>query len=184
MIHMLLEIFKSYPYTQKRLIVGLLLVLLVGGMGIRTIIASDMKNLKNQKALYSDVVKRDKELSQAAPLQTQIAAYSNQLSKTKEPDWMIQTVQKAAGDAGLSLVAVTPQDFIKEGDFEKLFLSVEGDGSYHQVGKFMEVIENHTPFIFLSQMRLEKNVIAGKTADHLRIFLVLNAYHESSGCSQ
>ena len=177
MIRILVEVFKRYSFAQKRVILIVLTGVVGSALGLRLFIFGDIGEIKKNKRLVSEAVKRKTALSRAEAALAQMRSRRDLLAASRNPDWMMRAVYKAAAESGLSVTSISPQNLEKSQDFEKISLIVEAEGGYHQVGKFMEFIENQKPWIFLSQLRLEKLPGAGR---QLKFTSVLSAYHETA----
>ncbi len=180
MIRILLEVFKRYNFAQKRIILFLLIGVIGPALALRLFISGDLKEIKKNKKMTAEALKRKAALLQATTAQAQMQGYQELLAVSKNPDWMMQAVHKAAAESGLSVVSLSPQNSEKIDDFEKISLLVEAEGGYDQVGKFVEHLENYEPWIFLNQLRLERLSAAG-AGRRLKLSSVLAAYHEVSG---
>ncbi len=183
LIQIIMTVYRRYPFEQKRLILAGAIGLLGLGIGIRGVVLGDLAAIHKDKALSALAGKTREAVMLAAASQAQVRSYQDRLSTSRQTDWMMQTVQRAAADTAISLVSVSPQGAEKDDDFEKNSLLVEADGGYHQVGAFVEKIENHKPWIFVSHLRLEKP--AASAADkRLKVYMLLTAYREISGTGQ
>ncbi len=180
MIHILLEIFKKYTFQQKRILLVLAVGLAVSGLGMRSFVSGDLAAIQKNKTLLAKAVQRNAALTQTVFLATVAQKYQEALSRSRENSWMMEAVHRSASEAGFSVLSVSPQNSEKKDVFEKMSLSVEGDGSYKQIGKFVELMENHNPWIFLDTLRLEKATPPGFSR-RLKAYLILSAYHEPSG---
>ncbi len=183
MKEMILEAFNRYPLQQRKMILAVLTALVLSGLMARFLILPDTAAVKKNRLLIAEAQSRWKTMEEIIPFEAQVNSYRASLSPSKEPDWMMKKVQEAASQSGLNLVSVSPQNPEKEDSFERLPLSVEAQGGYHQVGKFLELIENSKPSILLGQLRMEKFGI-NTTVQKLRINMVLYAYYEIKGSVQ
>ena len=180
MIHILLEIFKKYTFQQKQILLIFCVALVVSGLGMRLFIMGDLASIQKNKVFLAKAISRNTVLTQTVSLSAETEKYRGALSGSKEASWMMEAVHRAAAETGLSVVSVAPQNAEKSDLFEKISLMVEGDGEYHRVGRFLELIENNKPWLFLDHLRLEKPASPG-VSRRLKVYLILSAYHEIWG---
>ncbi len=177
MIRILLEIFKRYSATQKKIITLVLAGVLVAALGMKFIVFSDLNEIRQTKLAIQAELIRKNSLLRGVPAQAQIEAQKAGLSKSKQPDWMTDAVRQAAEQSGLVLISVSPRNPVKKEFFEEFSLLVEAQGGYHQTGKFVAYLENHTPSIIIKHLRLERN--SSKDSDRrLKVVCHLTAYYE------
>jgi len=176
MIQVLSTVFRRYPFEQKRMILAVLVGVVGVGLGAQFVVTADLAAIHRNAALFLEQSRKEKSLAEVAGYQTQVESHRTELTPRREADWMMEAVRGAVTASGLSLVSVSPQNPEKDENFEKLSLSVEAEGGYHQVGHFIEVLENHKPFIFLTHLRLEKG--AAPEGRRIRVFAIFSAYRE------
>lgn len=137
---------------------------------------ADEVNLRSQKVVADRL----------QALQSQINQNKDFFSEEGAETVIIQKMSQLAQQAGMLVLSATPQaknenDLVRRDSFQ-----LELRGSYHQLGKFISLLESQKPGIKVSDVRIDKNQntgfgyansLAPEYANALRVNLVATVYY-------
>ena len=86
-------------------------------------------------------------LESITSMQAAIERHEGRLAPESDPSWLIEYVNRTAGEAGLALNSVSPLDREKRGHFVKYPVLIESVCTYRQLGEFLSRIESDAKFI-------------------------------------
>ena len=168
----------------KKILLSAAVFLVLFALGWKIFIRADIRAFGNVKKEIAGYAEKQATLKEIAGLENRLQSYEPFLSKTRQADWIIETVSRLAAEAGLNLVSATPQNFLGENtEFQKISLSVEAGGGYHSLGRFVEKIENYRPLIRIIGLRVSRPN-AQDTSGNLQLTLSLAAYTSAQGAPQ
>ena len=98
----------------------------------------DIEAISKKTDAYTDILSKEKKLGE----------YKNRLSSGNDKTKIIDTLSSAAGDAGLSISSVMPEEgrLITE-YLHQDSVRMDAEGNYHQLGEFVSRVENMTDFV-------------------------------------
>lgn len=149
-------------------------------VGWKVFIGPDMAALKTMRLQTADARSTRSALDELTTLKAGLDQYRGDLSPGAEPDWLIDVANRLAGEAGITLLSVSPQSAslaqAKGFLYQPVSLTLEAEGGYHKIGRFVEKLENHRPMIRLQSlhMNLQKNS-AGQPV--LRSEMTISAFY-------
>ncbi len=168
--------------TKNKLIVMSLGIFIVGFLaGWKFLISPDMKTLRKLNVDIRGVTEKKQSLFEISQLEGRIKGYQTFVSKSKEEDWLMEVVNRAAGEASLVLLSAAPQPLKEDADYHQIALVTEVGGGYHALGKFIEKIENHEPMIRIDRLRVEPQKNEQGKAMGIRATISLSAYYPAGG---
>lgn len=158
----MIEKFKALSFEQKKKIAMLAAGLMVLFVGWKFLVEKDIRTLKELKQAVSENAPKQAVVDETAFLEKKLKNQSELLCKTSQADWLIDTVNTFAADSGLTLLSVVPQAPREwDGDYAKIVLTLEAGGTYHELGHFVEKVENHKPLIKLNLLRVLRTEKSG-----------------------
>lgn len=173
--------FRTLNLESKKAVLTAAIFLVFFALGWKIFIRADIRAFGNVKTEIANYAEKQAALKEIADLENRLRSYEPLLSKTRQADWIIETVSRLAAETGLSLVSATPQNFLGENtEFQKISLSVEAGGGYHNLGRFVEKIENYRPLIKIVNLRVSRANLQGASGN-LQLTLSLAAYISVQG---
>lgn len=143
-------------------------------LGWQFLLTRDLQMIRSAETRIRTGQKKQAVFSEIAAAENQLKKYHAFLSESSEVEWLIETVNQLVSDTGLVLVSASPQPLKTGANYYRISLSLEAAGGFHSLGKFLEKIENNSPFIKVYDLRLERGqAIAGQ--QNLRATLLLSA---------
>lgn len=175
----MIEKFKALRFDQKKKIAALAAALAVLFLGWKILIEKDIRDLKELKHAASENAPKQAVVDETAHLEKKLKNYSDLLSKVRQADWLIDTVNTYAADSGLTLQSVVPQPSRDgEGDYGKIVLTMEAEGTYHNMGHFVEKIENDRPLIKINVLRILRP--EGWSGNGLKFTVTVSAFYSKA----
>lgn len=167
------------PKDRERLVGGASF-LLVLFFGFKIWIAGDLDYLKNARKETATSLKKETLLREISNLKHRFGSVESNLAKNKNADWLIEEVSRLAASSGLALWSAVPQVPQDATGFQKISLLIEAAGNYHELGLFIEKIENHRPLIKIQNLRAADKGDPNST-DRLQLSISLAAYFYDQG---
>lgn len=124
--------------------------------GWRLLIEPDLKKLAvidNEKKSQSG---KNELLQRIQMTETKIKSYAPQLAKTKETSWLIEDINRIAKESGVVLTAINPGTFKEFKNYEKIYLNLEAECNYNELGHFVSQLENSPRFIKISSIKMAR----------------------------
>lgn len=156
MIEDLKKSFKKMPYQKKQIAVLLCVPGLLFFISWKLILEKDIKEDARLSAQVDSMVKKVALQSQLTMLQSGYNKNRAMLAPSSRADWVIEAIYKAAQASGIKVNAVTPSNAPKDDVFRESEISIEATGTYHELGRFFEALENNKPGIFIQNFRFNK----------------------------
>ena len=167
--------------TKDKLIAMALAVLLVDSfLGWRFLWVRDLQTIRMAETRIQTSKKKQTVISNIAAAENRLKKYNALLSESSEVEWLIERVNQLISGTGLALVSASPQALKIGPDYDRVSLSLEASGGFHSLGKFIERVENNSPLIKITSLRIERGQgVVGQQS--LRVTLLLNAYYPVGG---
>lgn len=156
---MLESLFATMNEKNKRLAV-------VGGIGAATLLLIWMMAaqpaIKKNKATEN----QKKELREKEPMlrgvldtETRLAAYPAKLAEDRDLGPLMEDLSKMAEQSSLQNVSIALEKgaMTQDVDVEKLSISIEGVGNFHQLGDFVSRVENLERFAKISRVEFGRS---------------------------
>lgn len=125
-------------------------------LGWNLLIQPDLKSLESFKVKRGlESKKREADLVIEAQ-KTKIKSYEKNFSPAGDVSWAIESVTELAKKSGLTVTSMSPAEPEKKGDFDKLSLKVEADCGYHELGKFVSLLESSDRFLKVSALNAKR----------------------------
>lgn len=155
---------ESLEKAAKGIIFGLIILILlfvfVFKPNIKNINVLSAK-IKELKAKVSDA---EKEVKMIPNLKTNISKLDEQLKKYQNdmpqptPDWLLERVNSLAGETGIVFDKMEHKGYITQLDsywLQGLYLEMKTD--YHSLGRFINKLENSSPFLNVLEISITGN---------------------------
>ena len=176
----MIEKWKALGTQEKLIVMAVAIFLTDAFLGWRFFLSQDLKIIRLGASRIQTSQKKKIVFSQIAATEVQLKKYDAFLSESTELEWLIEAVNRLIAGTGLVLISAAPQPLREGMDYHRITLSVEAAGGYHNLGKFVEKIENDSPFIKIASMQVDRNQgNVGQTS--LRATLILTAYYPVGG---
>lgn len=82
--------------------------------------------------------------------------------------WLMEELNKLIKEEKIELVAVQPQPIVSGKFYRQLMLSLKLEGSYYQIGRFLERIDNFEKYIEVTQFKLAPKYILEEKGEKKR----------------
>lgn len=165
--------------TRDKL-VAITFVVAVGTLiaGWSFVVKPELNAAAKIRAEKNDYRERVGLVSKIADAEKRLAALHGRLPEKAEISWLIETINKLADDAGISLLSVTPVSREPFEGYYRLPVRIDIECSYHQLGDFVSRVENSPRFLSVRAMRVEgQRVPDASGAAKLRVNLLLSALY-------
>lgn len=172
----MIEKFKALNWVQKKGIVAAAAGLAVFFLGWKILVKNDIRTLKALRQAAAENAPKQAVVDETGVLEKKLKDHTAFLSTNRQADWLIDTVNTYASESGLSLLAVAPQTAREgNGDYGKIVLTLEADGTYHELGHFVEKIENQKPLIKINFLRILR--VEERARSSLKFTMTLSAFY-------
>lgn len=139
--------------TLLLVIVGLV-VALTGFGGYNAIYAPHQTQVRLIRSQIADEQANQAMQAEVAGLLEQVERFRKRLPPERDPAWLVEHVLPIADRAGLQFDSIgrdVPQDI---GALTRLSITLQGTGSYHQVGAFVDELERSEPYFRVDRLVL------------------------------
>ena len=118
------------------------------------------------KVVTGDLEHRNKLELKIKNLEKKEDAYEKSFSKEKEIPMLLENLSKIAKSSGVKISGIKPingsplrkpQEAEKEKDYQEVPIAVTAQSGYHELGKFINKLENDTRFMQVSDIKIEAN---------------------------
>jgi type IV pilus assembly protein PilO len=115
---------------------------------------------------------------QVAKLLGEIDQFRKRLAPEPETAWLVGEVGKLAKDAKIELASIAPQQQKLIQEFTHLSVIVQFSSSYHDLGKFLSVLESSRSFIRVDELSMTPDRSTSKQGQGVQLVkLTLSALH-------
>lgn len=145
---------------KPALISGLLVAAIAGYLGHRTIYRDYQRTMTTLRAQLTDQQQTQGLREQAAQSLQEIERFRKQLPPQPETEWLMREVSRLAEEAGIQLTTILPANPKKVEGLEgvmTLTVALDFTAPYHQLGKFLSVVESAPVFIRVDELMLARN---------------------------
>ena len=177
----MIDKFRALNPQSKKTIVACAAVSVVLFLGWKGLVQKDLQTLKSLKQAVSENTQKSAKFEDNAALKKKLNHYEAFLSKNRQVDWLIETVNRLAAESGLALLSASPQATREDSDYPKLVLLVEAEGGYHELGRFVEKLENNRPLVLINSLRVGPSDMF--TTGKLKTTLTLGAFYSAGAAS-
>jgi Tfp pilus assembly protein PilO len=156
------------------LVVGVGLLVVAAFIGFQFIYnprAAQVQGIQNQIRQESLAREQRKEVAQ---LLDKIAVDLSLLAPEADPAWLAREALALASDAGIRVNMVNQKDVLQEADQLRLSVAIDGSGTYHQLGKYIDLIERSKQFMWVERMDVRP---LGKEGGVLSIQMVISSVY-------
>ncbi len=111
-----------------------------------------------------------------------ISTYGKAFSSEQQLPWLIEESNRFAAESGLTLVSAAPagDQVVDAGGYKKIALRIEAKGSYHELGRFISMVENSPRFIKVSSVNINLPVTDAESSElHIWISLCIYSWKEA-----
>lgn len=142
------------------IIVIVVLITLVFSPNLRKI-GTLRANIRKER---SKVVKAEKEVLELAKIKLNLKRLEDQIEKYQQdmplatPDWLLERLNTLANEIGIEFDRIEPKGYISQiGPYGLQGLYVELKTDYHRLGRFINKLENLSPFIKVIDLSIAGN---------------------------
>ncbi len=153
---------ETIPGNIKAKVIGLcaLIAIAVGVLGWNGLLKPMAEQVKKLSVSRSNEIERNKYFNTIAEDERKLLSYKKFLSKTQDSSWLIDFVNRVAGEAGLSLGSVSPEGAGADLEaYPKISLRIETHCGYHELGEFISRIESASTFIRINYISMRPSDI-------------------------
>lgn len=141
------------------LISGLLVAAITGYVGHRTIYRDYQRTMTTLRAQLTDQQQTQGFRGQVATSLAEIEHLRKRLPQNLETEWLVREVSRLAEGADVQLITILPLSSKQVGGVEgvmTLSVALEFTASYHQLGKFLSMVEGAPAFIRVDELILAR----------------------------
>lgn len=122
---------------------------LTGLFGYHAIYARQQAQQRVIQAQIAEAQSDETAQAEVAALLQRIDGYRKRLPPEPDPSWLVQQATALMNDAGLQLVSLTQEapHTLPASAFTRLAITLQCRGNYHQLGRFIDQIEQSPSFI-------------------------------------
>lgn len=104
-----------------------------------------------------------------AALLLQVDTYHKRLPPSPDPSWLVREVVALGRTAGIDLTLISQQDPQPIEQYTRLSISVQFQTTYHQLGKFLDILERAEPFIRVDRVDMSSPRETGDATAQLHL---------------
>ena len=191
MANILSDFLKSMPEVkldeaQKKLLLislGVMVLILLAyfflllkpTLGTLMDIAPRVQKLRMEiKAVNNDLEFEDRLKEKRASLEGQLIMFANKLSRERELPSLLEDLSSTARTSNIKILGITPRDQaiakmsreLRQSDvYQEHPISVTAQSGYHELGHFMNKLENNERFMNISDISIKANKANPKRHD-------------------
>lgn len=140
---------------MKSLILGAVVGLALGGMfGYHFLYKSQQKQVGAIYRQISSEQANQGAQKKAAALLQEVQQFKERVSPEADPSWLVQHAATLAREAGVELAAISPENPQSVQSFTRLSVTLSFEAAYHQVGRFLDAIEQSGYFIRVERLTI------------------------------
>ncbi len=163
--------------TKNTLVIVILGVFVIGSfIGWKIFIGPPIRQLEFMDNENRNTLKKGAAIAALSGLKKGLDKYSPALFETNDFTWLIDELNRTALHAGLILVLATPLGEEERGNYTKLTLRIEARGGYHELGRFVSLVENSSRFIKISNLHVVSPDLTNDTEPGLKISMSLSIF--------
>jgi len=126
------------------------------------------------KAVQNDLEFEDRLKAKRVSLEDQLKLYANKLSRERELPSLLEDLSRTARTSNIKILGITPQDKAlakislkaKESEvYQEHPISVTAESGYHQLGTFVNKLENNERFMRIADINIKANKANPKRHD-------------------
>jgi len=126
------------------------------------------------KAVQNDLEFKDRLKAKRVSLEDQLKLYANKLSRERELPSLLEDLSRTARTSNIKILGITPQDKAlakislraKESEvYQEHPISVTAESGYHQLGTFVNKLENNERFMRIADINIKANKANPKRHD-------------------
>ena len=123
---------------------------------------------------------------QIADLKSKLSLHKKKFSTKQEISSLLKGLSEMAKDSGVKIISITPHSAITSseqglvaGGYQKFPISIKASCGYHQLGAFLNELENADTFMRVTDISIRGN--AQKPVEHM-VYILVNTYviHEAA----
>lgn len=153
-------------------------LLLKPALGALATLIPETRTLKaNIKAVNDDLNFEDKLKNKFESVQEKLKEYGNKLSRERELPKLLENLSDTAKSSRVKIVSIAPQTKKDtdedDGICQEMPIAITGHSSYHDLGSFINKLENDERYMQISDIKIKANPSNPKRHD---IEFVVSAY--------
>ena len=172
------SLFAGRSPKEKILILAVIYLLIGSFLAWNIILKSHQAKIRGVGISRSAEADKERLLKQVSATQTKIGTYRKVFSEKNETSWLIDEINRMAGESGLTLLSVDPAPVSdRTENYQKLSVRIETTGSFHQLGNFVSQTENHPVMIRVSNVRIDPGRPGADAEKGQHIQMVLSVFY-------
>lgn len=148
---------KSFSDVEKSNVVTAIIVVLGLIIGYNVVYRFSLDTKAALEKKLKEEIERVVLVSEADILNARVNASEKLLSESKSDQILASEISNVAGKSGLKIMKVEPLQKETTGTYERLAVSVLVEGSFSQIGRFIDGIEKSNLLISVDKFNLESN---------------------------
>lgn len=153
---------EPIPGHMKAKVAGLcaLIVIAAAVFGWNGLLKPKAELIGKLAVSRANEIERNKYFNSIAEDERKLLAYKKYLSKTQDSSWLIDFVNRVAGETGLSLGSVSPEGAGADLEaYPKISLRIETHCGFHELGEFISRIESAPTLIRINYISMRPSDI-------------------------
>ncbi len=142
------------------LISGVLIAAIAGAVGHQTIYRDSRRTMTVLQAQLADFQQTQGLREEVARSLAEIEEFRNRFSQNPDTEWLVGEVSRLAERAEIQLTTILPASPKKVEGLEGLMtlsVALEFTASYHQLGKFLSIVESAPVLIRVDELTLARS---------------------------
>ena len=132
-------------------------IIVLGFMIGYKVIRPDRANrLTSLKRGITEMRQRSVLLDEVYNISAGLEKYQGSLFVSDAPSVLVNTINRFATDSGVRIRNLRPQKAVTKEFYGLMPLGLELEGSYHQIGQFLSLVENYTAMIRLLEIDIKR----------------------------
>lgn len=155
----------------------ILIVFFTAFFGFNFIYRPSIKNIAKLKTNLAGNKDLEDSIYQIKKLRENLDSYNSRLIKD-DVSGFLNRIAKIAESAQINLMSIKPQSPQDAGSYRKLILNISFKSTYHNLGRFISLLENSQSFIRIDECHLIVEQFSSKSASIADIEMVVSAFVE------
>ncbi len=165
---------------KPTLVSGLMMLALTSVLGYHNIYRPHQARVQALEKQLIEQRQTQELREQVARSLEELERLEQQLPREPETEALVREISKLAEEAGVQLTSIIPQSPKPLRGFTHLSVQLQVVTSYHELGKFISVLENAKPFINIDELGLGQRDPSGSTQARMTVSTLAPAPGTSS----
>ena len=138
-----------------RLILGGVVALAALVIGLQMIVRPGLARLREAQALLSEERQKSELVHQLQAQLTRMEPWQRRLSSDQMMEWLVSELTRLAREAGVRVIAIQSRPVTHTPEATSVSVSVEIESSYHELGRFLSLVESSPPLILVERIEIQ-----------------------------